>query len=82
MNTQENQENYIIRCPECILIPSIRMKFENNEIEYECENKHKNTLDYDKFISESKKYSFSNIQCLNCKNKKTKDLLNVIIVYA
>ena len=39
MNTQENQENYIIRCPECILIPSIRMKFESNEIEYECENK-------------------------------------------
>ena len=74
MNTQENQENYIIRCPECILIPSIRMKFESNEIEFECENKHKNTLSYDKFISESKKYSFSNMQCLNCKNKKTKDL--------
>ena len=28
------------------------MKFENNEIEYECENKHKNTLSYDKFINE------------------------------
>ena len=33
------------------LIPSIKMKFENNEIEYECENKHKNTLSYDKFIN-------------------------------
>ena len=30
------------------------MKFENNEIEYECENKHKNTLSYDKFVTESK----------------------------
>ena len=74
MNTQENQGNFIIRCPECILIPSIQMKFESNEIEYECENKHKNTLSYDKFISESKKYSLSNIQCLNCKNKKTDDI--------
>ena len=74
MNTQINQGNYIIRCPECILIPSIQMKFESNEIEYECENKHKNTLSYDKFISESKKHSLSNIQCLNCKNKKTDDI--------
>ena len=74
MNTQENQGNFIIRCPECILIPSIQMKFESNEIEYECENKHKNTLSYDKFISESKKYSLDNIQCLNCKNKKTDDI--------
>jgi len=63
---QSKEENYVLRCPECILIPSIKMKFENNEIEYECENNHKNTLSYDKFINESKKYSLSKIKCLNC----------------
>jgi len=71
MDTMQNKGNYIIRCPESILIPSIKMKFENNEIEYECENKHKNTLSYDKFVTESKKYSLNNIKCLNCKNNKS-----------
>ena len=47
------------------------MKFENNEIEYECENKHKNTLSYDKFVNESKKYSLNNIRCLNCYSIKS-----------
>ena len=73
MDTIQNKGNYIIRCPECILIPSIKMKFENNEIEYECENKHKNTLSYDKFVTESKKYSFNNIKCFNCNNESDND---------
>ena len=64
MDTMQYKGNYIMRCPECILIPSIKMKFENNEIEYECENKHKNNLSYDKFINESKKYSLNNISPL------------------
>ena len=71
MDTIQNKVNYIMRCPECILIPSIKMKFENNEIEYECENKHKNTLSYDKFINESKKYSLNKIKCLNCNSNES-----------
>ena len=71
MDTIQNKGNYIMRCPDCILIPSIKMKFENNEIEYKCENKHKNTLPYDKFVNESKKYSLNNIKCLNCNNNKS-----------
>jgi len=49
------------------------MKFKNDEIEYECENKHKKTLSYDKFINESKKYSLNNIKCLNCYYIKSND---------
>ena len=77
MDTMQNKGNYIIRCPECILIPSIKMKFENNEIEYECENKHKNTLSYDKFVTESKKYSLNNIKCLNCNNNESDNKMNL-----
>ena len=76
MDTIQNKGNYIMRCPECMLIPSIKMKFENNEIEYECENKHKNTLSYDKFINESKKYSLNNIKCLNCNSNELKNKTN------
>ena len=35
MDKIQNKRNYMIKCPECILIPSIKMKFENNEIEHE-----------------------------------------------
>ena len=76
MDTIQNKVNYIMRCPECILIPSIKLKFENNEIEYECENKHKNNISYDKFVNESKKYSFNNIKCLNCNNNNTDNYNN------
>ena len=71
MNPQNNIENYITRCPECILIPSIKLKFCSNEIEYQCENKHHNSLKYDKFINDSKKNSLNNLQCSKCGNKKS-----------
>ena len=71
MDIIESKGDYIMRCPECILTPSIKMKFQNNGIEYECENKHKNTLSYDKFVTESKKYSLNNIKCLNCNNNQS-----------
>ena len=74
MNTKDNKVNFITRCPECILIPSIKLKFDSNEIEYQCENKHHNSLKYDKFINESKKHSLNNIQCSKCNNKKSDDL--------
>ncbi len=77
MDTMQNKGNYIIRCPECILIPSIKMKFKNNEIEYECENKHKNTLSYDKFINESKKYSLNKTKCLNYSNNESNNKINL-----
>jgi len=53
------------------------MKFKNNEIEYECENKHKNTLSYDKFINESKKYSLNNTKCLNYNNNESNNKINL-----
>ena len=41
-----DENNFIPRCPKCLLVPSIKLIYENNDckIEYNCQNKHSDIL--------------------------------------
>ena len=66
---------FIQRCPQCCLIPSLSLIIENNEhkIEYECENKLKGILSFDKFKKECSKFNLENIACLTCNKNKVEN---------
>lgn len=51
------------------MIPSLSLVIENNKhkIEYECENRYKGILSFDKFIKECSKFIFVNIAYLTYK---------------
>ena len=81
--TKAMDKPFIPRCPKCTLIPSLSLININDEhyIEYECENQHKEKLSFDKFIKECSKFNFDNISCLNCKNKRSSENLNLNYFY-
>jgi len=81
--TKAMDKPFIPRCPKCTLIPSLSLINKNDEhyIEYECENKHKEKLSFDKFIKDCSKFNFENISCLNCKKKRSSENLNLNYFY-
>ena len=74
MNPTPLNEQFIPRCPKCLLIPSIKLIYENNEskIKYECqnENKHSDIIPFNKFEKDCRNYSLDKIECLECKKMK------------
>ena len=67
-----NDSQYIPRCPECILIPEIILKYEKKEcnIEYYCENGHHKIISISDFQEKSKKNSIDKLPCIECNKNK------------
>ena len=63
----------IPRCPDCNLICSLKLNYEdgNPMIEYECENKHKGNISLKEYLNKCNKFSLSKEKCKDCgKNQK------------
>ena len=70
--------NFIPRCPKCILVPSIKLIYEKNDckINYQCQNKHSDIISFNLFEKECQNFSLEKVGCLECKKQKkeNKDL--------
>jgi len=70
----EFDPNSIPRCESCNLIPLININYEQNipMISYECQNKHKNTLNLSEYLKVNKKNSIFKEKCNECKETNDK----------
>ena len=63
-----NIMNYIPRCPNCNLIPSLKLNYKEGKpmINYECENNHKGNITLEEYMEISNKYSLTKQNCDEC----------------
>ena len=74
-NLNKNPIDCVMRCPNCNLVPSLNLQYENGNpiINYNCENSHLGNLSLNHFFLQNKKYSLINEICQNCR-KSQKEL--------
>ena len=70
-----DENNFIPRCPKCLLVPSIKLIYENNDckIEYNCQNKHSDIIPFNLFEKDCQNFSLEKVGCLECKKEKEKN---------
>ena len=76
-------ETKIIRCPQCINIPSITFIHSNDGIgyiKYECKAGHNNTITLKNFLQYSKKFSTENCECKRC-NKDSVNHKDIFLLF-
>ena len=80
------EENYfnidnILRCPECNLISSLKLKYKNDNqiIIYSCENGHEGNILLKDYINQINKYSLSKEKCSDC--GKSQNEINNELLY-
>ena len=67
--------DYIPRCPNCILIPSLKLNYKEGKpmINYECENNHKGNISLEEYMKVFNKYALTKQNCDEC-NKSQKEI--------
>ena len=63
------KDNKILRCPTCLLIPSIKVNRFNNELEYECSNNHKEKGKFNEIYCKLIQININECSSKICKNK-------------
>ncbi len=67
------EENFILRCPTCKLIPNIKSNLSENTLEYKCQNNHKEkgifNIIYEKLKKEN---NINKMKCNKCSKKAEK----------
>ena len=70
LKTVKDYIDVIPRCPECNLIPSLRLKYNDKKdvpsVIYKCERGHDKTMLLEKYMKEFNKYSLTNEKCEKC----------------
>jgi hypothetical protein len=69
----QKEENFILRCPTCKLIPNIKSNLSENTLEYKCQNNHKEkgifNIIYEKLKKEN---NINKMKCNKCSKKAEK----------
>ena len=67
------EENFILRCPTCKLIPNIKSNLSENTLEYKCQNNHKEKGIFNIIYNKLKKENNINkMKCNKCSKKAEK----------
>ena len=73
MSNNENEEDFILRCPICKLIPIIKSNLSENTLEYKCQNDHKEKGIFNIIYEKLKKdNNINKIKCNKCSKKAEK----------
>ena len=72
-----NIMKYILRCPNCNLIPSLKLNYKEGKpmINYECENNHKGNISLEEYMEVFNKYALTKHNCDEC-NKSKNEIKN------